>query len=144
MLVYTIGYEGETIENWINRLLQAGITVLVDIREKPISRKKGFSKSALKNYLEKHNIEYTHYRSLGSPSDIRKQLMNDFNYDVFFEKYEKHLAAQDDLLKEIITTYENERPCFMCFEKNHRRCHRHSVAKRLEEIYPERVRVVHL
>lgn len=144
MLVYTIGYEGQTIDEWTKRLLQADVTLLVDIREKPISRKKGFSKSALKEHLEKHNIGYTHYRSLGSPSEIRKQLINSGDYITFFENYERHLAEHEDILKEMLDEFVDERPCLMCFEKNHRQCHRHSVAKRLEEIFPEKVRIVHL
>lgn len=144
MLVYTIGYEGETIDLWIQRLMAAGITMLVDIREKPLSRKKGFSKSALKKQLEKHNIGYTHYRDLGSPSDIRKQLMQDKDFITFFDEYDRHLTDHEDVLDDIVNNFKDDRPCLMCFEKNHRQCHRHSVAKRLEKNYPEKVRIVHL
>jgi uncharacterized protein (DUF488 family) len=144
MDIFTIGYEGETIEQWIERLSNADITVLIDIREKAISRKKGFSKTALKEHLEKNNIKYIHYRNLGSPSEIRKQLMEDNDYITFFDEYDKYLLEQEDSLKEIVDIFKDGRPCLMCFEKNHRQCHRNSVAKRLEEIYPKKVRVMHL
>lgn len=142
--IFTIGYEGEDITHWTNRLKQADVDVLVDIREKPISRKKGFSKSALKANLERNNIEYIHYRNLGSPGDIRKQLMEDKDYITFFDRYDEYLDAQVETLDEIVIGLRERRPCLMCFEKNHRQCHRNSVAKRLEENYPGEVRIVHL
>lgn len=144
MEIFTIGYEGETIEEWTNRLLTAGVTIIVDIREKPISRKKGFSKSKLKDHLEKYNIDYIHYRNLGSPTEIRKRLMQDHDYITFFDDYDHYLSKQEDSLKEIVHDLKGHKPCLMCFEKNHRRCHRIAVAKRLEEIYPQEVRIVHL
>lgn len=144
MDIFTIGYEGQTIENWTKRLVEAGVTILVDIREKPISRKKGFSKTSLKNYLAENNIEYIHYGNLGSPGEIRKQLREDHDYDTFFIKYEEYLTEHEELLHEMIATLDGHRPCLMCFEKNHRYCHRYSVAKRLESKYSGKVRIVHL
>lgn len=144
MDIFTIGYEGVSIEEWKTRLIEAGVTFIVDIRERPISRKKGFSKTALRDHLERINIGYIHYRNLGSPGEIRKRLMIDRDYITFFDEYEKHLSMQEALLQEIVTSLKDHRPCLMCFEKNHRQCHRYSVAKRLEENFPKEVRVVHL
>ncbi|WP_058302408.1 DUF488 domain-containing protein [Gorillibacterium timonense] len=144
MDIFTVGYEGEIIENWTDRLVEAGVTVLIDIREKPISRKKGFSKTALKKQLEENNIGYIHCRDLGSPSDIRKQLHHDKDFITFFDLYDHYLDENQDTLVKIIEEVKGEKPCLMCFEKNHRQCHRSAVAKRLEKIYPDEVRIVHL
>jgi uncharacterized protein (DUF488 family) len=144
MQLFTTGYEGETIEQWISKLKSAGVTILVDIREKALSRKKGFSKTALKEHLEENSIQYIHLRDLGSPPEIRKQLMENKDYLTFFEKYNEHLEKHKNALEFLVRELKEERPCLMCFEKNHRQCHRNAVAKRLEEIYPEEVRIVHL
>ncbi|MED0670392.1 DUF488 domain-containing protein [Aneurinibacillus aneurinilyticus] len=144
MQLFTTGYEGETIDQWISKLKLAGVTVLVDIRERALSRKKGFSKTALKEHLEGNNIRYIHLKNLGSPSEIRKQLMESKDYPTFFEKYNEYLENQKDTLELLVHELKEEKPCLMCFEKNHRQCHRHAVVKRLEEIYPEKVRVEHL
>lgn len=144
MHLYTIGYEGEQITSWIKKLKQAGITVLIDIREKAISRKKGFSKTALQKELQANDIAYLHFRNLGSPSKIRKKLMEDKDYESFFQKYNEHLDEQENTLRELVSLLEHEKACLMCFEKNHQQCHRSAVVKRLEKIYPGNVRVEHL
>lgn len=144
MELYTTGYEGELIDQWVEKLRDAGVTVLVDIRERAISRKKGFSKTALRNQLEANDISYLHYRDLGSPSEIRKKLMRDKDYISFFEQYNQHLNDQEEKLRELATILEHEKACLMCFEKNHRQCHRSAVVERLEKIYPGEVKVEHL
>lgn len=85
--VFTIGYEGREIEDFVSRLKAFNITRLIDIREIPLSRKKGFSKSALKKRVEAENIEYVHLKMLGSPSALRHQLKEDHDYDRFFAAY---------------------------------------------------------
>lgn len=66
MGVYTIGYEGKGLEGFIGELLGAEVDVLVDVRELPVSRKRGFSKSALSARVNDAGIEYLHFRSSGS------------------------------------------------------------------------------
>lgn len=144
MEIFTAGYEGETINQYIDKLRDAGITMLIDIREKAISRKKGFSKTALKDLLNENNIAYLHLRDLGSPTTIRKQLHEDKDYITFFEKYNEYLNQHESTLFEIISKIENERACFMCFEKNHRQCHRSAVVKKIEDIFPGKVRIEHI
>jgi len=59
-MIYTIGYEERTLEEFIEQLKLFNISTLVDIRENPFSRKKGFSKNALAQSLEENGIEYLH------------------------------------------------------------------------------------
>jgi len=99
--IYTIGYEGREIEEFVNRLKSFKITRLIDVREIPSSRKKGFSKSILSERLESENIEYLHFKVLGSPADIRDKLRTDGNYDSFFKAYSKYLAKNMDAVAEI-------------------------------------------
>jgi uncharacterized protein (DUF488 family) len=64
-VLYTIGYEGQTVEAFLQRLLAQGVLALIDVRELPLSRKPGFSKNALASALQRHGIEYIHMPALG-------------------------------------------------------------------------------
>ncbi len=44
-LLYTLGYEGLSLAEFFDRLAQAGVSRLVDVRELPLSRRPGFSKT---------------------------------------------------------------------------------------------------
>ena len=84
-LVYTIGYEGKNITQFIERLKLVGIEQLIDVREIALSRKNGFAKTALRKALDDNGIVYKHLPGLGSPSDIRHKLKEDWNYVAFFK-----------------------------------------------------------
>jgi len=56
--IATIGYEGTTIDAFIETLQRASITVLIDVREVALSRKKGFSKNQLASALAESGIEF--------------------------------------------------------------------------------------
>lgn len=132
----TIGYEGLDFPEFIKYLTWHKVEVLVDVREIPVSRKKGFSKSALAEAMAEHGIGYEHIKALGSPGPIRKQLKADWDYETFFSAYEDYLDGQSkalDTLSEIIE--ENRRVCLLCFEKAHEQCHRSRVADRMAETF---------
>lgn len=60
--VFTIGYEGRTINDFLADLRANDIKLLADVREAPTSRKRGFSKSALASALQDAGIDYLHLR----------------------------------------------------------------------------------
>jgi uncharacterized protein (DUF488 family) len=127
----TIGYEGLDIDRFVRFLVANQVDVLVDVREIPISRKKGFSKTRLSGALAAEGILYEHLKALGSPSPIRKQLKHDWDYKAFFAAYEEYLDGQEDALKTLRRIVEaHARPCLMCFEKSHDECHRSRLATR--------------
>ena len=127
----TIGYEGLDLDHFLKFLVANSVDVLVDVREIPISRKKGFSKTALSEALAEEGILYEHLKALGSPSPIRKQLKEDWDYEAFFSAYEDYLDEQKEALKELRRIVEaHDRVCLMCFEKLHKECHRSSLATR--------------
>lgn len=129
--LFTIGYEGLDLTDFLKFLTYHRVDVLVDVREVPLSRKKGFSKSRLASALQKKGIRYEHIKALGSPSPIRKQLKEDWDYDAFFAAYEEHLDEQKDALHQLRELVrEHGRVCLMCFEKSHHQCHRQRVARR--------------
>lgn len=143
--LFTIGYEDRNIAEFIVRLQRNGIETLIDVREIPISRKPGFSKSKLSKYLETANIKYIHIRELGSPKVLRQELDMDKDYNRFFDKFGKYLNTQIKVLKslyrEIIT---NETSCLMCMERDPSYCHRMLVAEKIKEVDGNGLKIAHI
>ena len=71
MTIYTIGYEGATQAEVIAALERAGVRRVIDVRQLPLSRRPGFSKSSLAASLREHDIDYVHLRALGTPKPGR-------------------------------------------------------------------------
>lgn len=129
--LFTIGYEKADPADFIATLRAAGIDILIDVRERAMSRRKGFAKTALRNMLAEASIDYRHEPSLGSPSEIRNRLKRDRDYDRFFREYEQHLDQQGDVLDALAQV--DGRAVLLCYERNPNECHRLSVARRLTE-----------
>ena len=131
----TIGYEGVSLAAFLATLKAAGVTLLLDVRELPISRRKGFSKTPLSQALLKAGIGYQHERALGAPRQIRHRLREDRDLKRYFADFREYLATQDGLLDELARTLSG---CvaLLCFERNPAECHRSVVvaalAKRLK------------
>jgi uncharacterized protein (DUF488 family) len=77
--LFTLGYEGLTVEAFITRLQAAQVKTVVDVRELPLSRKKGVSKSAFCAALSAHGMAYLHAPALGCPKPIRNPCKADGN-----------------------------------------------------------------
>ena len=129
----TIGYEGKSLERYLNQLLQAGVTLLCDVRRNPISRKYGFSKSTLNKACEGVGIRYEHLPELGIDSEERRDLKTQADYDALFAEYErKSLPHQKEALAKIRGWVKaGERVALTCYELLPHRCHRHCVAEAL-------------
>ncbi len=142
----TIGYEGRSLENYLNRLLQGGVTVLCDVRRNPLSRKYGFSKSTLSNACSGVGMRYEHLPQLGIASDLRQDLQNQEDYDTLFAEYERDwLPKQTEALETIQTWIESgERVALTCYEHLPQQCHRHCVAEALEAMSSDRLEAQHL
>ncbi len=97
--LFTIGYEGLALDDFMRALKKAKIDLLLDVRELPISRRKGFSKTALGDALTEAGIRYRHEKLLGSPKTIRHRLREDGNYPRFFREFDRHLIEQSALLE---------------------------------------------
>jgi hypothetical protein len=132
--VSTIGYEGRTLESYLNELLRSGVTLLCDVRRNPISRKYGFSKSTLEKGCEGVGIRYEHVPELGIASDQRQGLETQADYDALFAEYERDsLPLQGAALAKIRAWIRaGERVALTCYERMPSQCHRHCVAEALE------------
>jgi uncharacterized protein (DUF488 family) len=142
----TIGYEASSLENYLNRLLRNGVTLLCDVRRNPLSRKYGFSKGTLSKACEGVGIRYEHLPELGIDSDQRRELNTQADYDALFEVYEREsLPNQGEALAKITQWIgEGQRVALTCFEKHPHQCHRHCVAEALERGGRARLVAVHL
>lgn len=140
----TIGYEGREIDEFIIRLKQFNISCLIDVREIPLSRKSGFSKSALRKRLEDENIQYIHVKALGSPSSIRNKLKSDWDYEYFFKEYSEYLSGNIDTIKELYQYISDGINCIMCFERFPEKCHRSVIADKIKEYDKNRLKIKHI
>ncbi|MEX0905353.1 MAG: DUF488 domain-containing protein [Balneolaceae bacterium] len=133
--LYTIGYEGITAEEYMNRLYLKDVRLLVDVRKNSVSMKYGFSKSQLKGMCEKMGIGFLHIPELGIESDKRKKLKSKKDYDELFREYEAEtLPGRTKYLKKITALLdEHKRVAVTCFEKEHTSCHRHKISDHLQE-----------
>ncbi|MES2522390.1 MAG: DUF488 domain-containing protein [Gemmatimonadota bacterium] len=142
--VATIGYQAATVPAFLQALTSAGVELLIDVRAVASSRRAGFAKTALAANLETAGIDYLHIRSLGTPADGRAAARSG-KHAVMREIFAEHLAtheAQEGLwrLGEIVKS--GRRVALLCFEADHRECHRTLVANALAEQVP--ITVTHL
>lgn len=142
----TVGYEGKSLEAYLNILLQAGVTVLCDVRRNPLSRKYGFSKGTLSKACEGVGIRYEHMPELGIASDQRRTLNTQADYDALFAVYEtSSLPLQTPALETIrLWICAGDRVALTCFEHAPEQCHRHCVAEALEKMGGAALRPRHL
>lgn len=144
--ILTIGYEGKTLEAYLNQLLRARVTVLCDVRRNPLSRKYGFSKGTLSRSCEGVGIRYEHLPQLGIPSDERRDLRTQADYDALFANYErKILPLQGQALSTITRMVQaGDSVALTCFELHHQQCHRHCVAEAIDRDSSGKLKASHL
>lgn len=131
----TIGYQGKSLEAYLNQLLRAAVTVLCDVRRNPLSRKYGFAKTTLRQACDGVGIRYEHLPELGIASEERRELETQADYDALFAAYERDsLPLQTAALAKIRAWIETdgERVALTCYEAQPCQCHRHCVAEALE------------
>lgn len=132
--IFTIGYESASVEDFIATLAAAGVRQIIDVRDVPLSRKKGFSKNALQAILEAHDISYVHLKGLGDPKPGRDAARAG-DYAAFRRIFAKHMqskAAQADL-ETAMQLAADAASCLMCYERKPEECHRTIVAQAITE-----------
>jgi len=125
MRIFTIGYEGTTMDEFLAALKAAGVERLIDVRALPLSRRPGFSKSPLRAALEEAGIEYVHLKALGTPAEGRSAARAGRHADL-----ERIYAGQLELPEAIVQGAQmielaEEKPsALLCFEREPAHCHR--------------------
>jgi uncharacterized protein (DUF488 family) len=134
--IFTIGYEGVSLEKYLNKLVQNNVKLLVDVRKNPLSMKYGFSKTLLSRFCESLGIKYKHIPAVGINSNQRQTLEKQEDYDLLFESYkETTLKETSSSQKEIIDLLNKyNRIALTCFESNICQCHRLPLAQSLQSM----------
>ena len=133
--LFTIGYEQTPAPAVLDELEQAGVKLLVDVRAVASSRRPGFSKSQLAAGLDERGIGYVHLRGLGTPKEGRLAARAG-QYETLQKVYAKHLetAQAREELDELSSLVKKSGPvCILCYERDHRHCHRRWIAEIIEE-----------
>jgi len=135
-VLFTIGYEGISLEEYLVRLLKNDVKILVDVRNNPLSMKYGFSKSQLKKYCKSLGIKYLHFPQVGIQSGQRQELNSQTDYDKLFAGYRKNnLTKTTDTQIEILNLLsKHKRIALTCFEANICQCHRKHLAEAIEKL----------
>lgn len=135
--LFTVGYQGRSLDDMIVELRGAGVTRLVDVRELPLSRRRGFSKTALGSALADAGIEYVHVRALGNPKPNRERYWAG-DVEGGAAAYRKHLAnGSRSALVELADSLGDAPACLLCFERDHAECHRDVIVEALHEFHPK-------
>jgi len=137
----TIGYEGALIDDFIATLKRVDVEVLIDIRDVPISRKRGFSKKSLATALEGAGLDYIHLRDLGDPKPGRDAARRG-DIEGFERIFRAHLArdVSQVALARAVDIASRARATLLCFERDPACCHRTIVAAAMADRAPFEVR----
>lgn len=133
--LFTIGYEGISLEEYLNRLIKNSVKLLVDVRKNPLSQKYGFSKSSLTKYCGNLGIDYIHIPEVGIDSSKRRELNNQTDYDELFAEYRNTVLVETlETQKRIVGLLEQyKRIALTCFEAETCQCHRTHLAEKLKK-----------
>ena len=125
MRIFTIGYEGATVGEFLAALKAAGVERVIDVRALPLSRRPGFSKSPLRTSLEEAGIEYIHLKALGTPAEGRAAARAGRHEDL-----KRIYAGQLELPEAMAQSAQmielaREKPsALLCYERDPAACHR--------------------
>jgi transcriptional regulator with XRE-family HTH domain len=128
----SIGYEGRSLDQLLSELTVRGVSTVADVRLTPISRKKGLSKTRLREALESRGIKYLHLKALGNPKENRANFAGD-GLELGRAHFRGLLQGDDSCtaLGELADRARSEVVAVLCFEASHDRCHRSVILEEL-------------
>ena len=130
---FTTGYEQTEPVAFLRRLKAEGVELIVDVRDMPLSRRKGFSKNQLQALLAEEGIDYTHLKPLGAPKELRNRLHAGGSWWEYMKGYRKVLDRETAQLDALVELAQERRICLLCFERKPEECHRSLVAHEMEQ-----------
>ncbi len=145
-VLFTIGYEGISLEHYLVKLIKNNVKLLIDVRKNPLSMKFGFSKTLLKKYCNSLGIDYVHYPEVGIDSKQRKNLNAQEDYDDLFKIYssttlKNEIEGQEKIIENI---FYKKRVALTCFEAEYCQCHRSHLANSISKFPNFNSEIVHL
>ena len=139
--LYSIGYEKALLKDVLATLTGAGVATLIDVRDRPISRRPGFSKRQLAAAIEDAGMRYVHLAALGTPPEGR--LANRRREWVRFWRIVEEKLAYAEAELDLLQAAEIARAgssCLLCYEADWRVCHRRRIAEILAQRHQFEVR----
>ena len=148
--LFTIGYEGISIDGYINKLIANHIKTLVDVRKNAYSNKFGFTKKEFQYCLEKSEIKYIHIPELGIESEKRQELKTAKSSgemplfgasqvtvaeNKLFDDYKNNLSSKQKYIDKLLEILDTDKLiAITCFEADYKCCHRHILAESLSGV----------
>jgi uncharacterized protein (DUF488 family) len=117
--VVSIGYQQRTPDELVQLLREHHVRAVIDVRELPLSRRKGFSKTPLSGQLSAAGIDYVHLRRAGNPYRTM-----DTTVSQCLALYRHHLQLHPDVVALASSQVNGSPVAFLCFERKHADCHR--------------------
>lgn len=135
MRIFTIGYEGATVGEFIAALQAAGVERVIDVRALPLSRRPGFSKTPLRGALDEVGIEYVHLKALGTPSEGRTAARAG-RHDDMARVYAGQLELPEAIVQsaQMLALADEKPTALLCVEREPAHCHRTLL---LEAVAPD-------
>lgn len=135
--LYTIGYEGLSIEAFINLLIEHNVERVIDVRGNPNSRKRDFAKKSFAESLSKAGIEYVGMSEIGVPNKIKREYLKANRKEELFEWYEKNVLSKNlDKVETVSSLAREVNSALVCYEADPNDCHRSHLAKFCQEATP--------
>ncbi|MBB3861232.1 uncharacterized protein (DUF488 family) [Novosphingobium hassiacum] len=123
--IWTIGYEQSSVPGVMAALRKAGVEVLADVRALPLSRRPGFSKTALGANAREAGIEYVHFKALGTPAEGRAAARRN-DHATLERIYEGQLELPEALAAgaKLADLATRRKVALLCYEREAHGCHR--------------------
>ena len=132
--LFTLGYEGTAWAPFLLTLQEAGVRQVIDVRQLPLSRRPGFSKTPLAAGLLAAGIGYAHLRALGTPAEGREANKRR-QWDRFWAIVDASLGTleADMALEQAAELARHSPSCLLCYEADPCICHRLRVGEMLAD-----------
>jgi uncharacterized protein (DUF488 family) len=139
--VWTVGYSGHTPDSFVALLRGARVARVLDVRSVPLSRKPGFSKKALSQFLEGQGIAYVHLPQLGASRALLARKKGGAPFSEIARDYRAGLSKKGADIERAGALAREKPSALMCLEKDAGDCHRGILAQAMAR---RGFRVVHL
>jgi uncharacterized protein (DUF488 family) len=134
--IYSVGYEGFEVETLIDHLASSKVSLVIDVRLTPMSRRRGFSRKSLSAELQDAGIDYTHEPDLGNPPDNRDSFRRGDGEEGRRRMREMLDNGSGPALRRLIEHASGARVAVLCVERDRLRCHRHVITEMVQELDP--------
>lgn len=143
MKLFTIGFTKTSAQNFFERLKNAKVRRIIDVRKNNVSQLAGFAKEKDLKYFSKEigNIDYFHNLELAPTKELidgyRKKEIDWKEYESVFNAILKERKVQD------LDPALFKNACLLCSEDVPHQCHRRLVAEYLKKFW-KNLEIIHL